>query len=64
METNLTDKNITLSVYLPTELADQLKRVALNADTSVSNVLRQLLQDNHNQTQLRRAAKTKQGIFQ
>ena len=59
----MSEKMKTVSFYLPEELATQLQRVAMNADTSVSNVLRQLLEDTHNQTQLRRAAKSKQGIF-
>ena len=57
------EKMTTVSFYLPEELATQLKRVALNAETSTSNVLRQLLEDTHNQAALRRAAKAKQGIF-
>lgn len=62
----MTDKtNETMSFYLPKELTEQLRRVAFRADTSVSNVLKQLLEDPHNQAKLRRAAKqTHKGIFQ
>jgi predicted transcriptional regulator len=61
----MTDKTSeTISFYLPKELADQLRRVADRADTSVSNVLKQLLEDPHNQAKLRRAGKQKHGIFQ
>ena len=60
---NIKEKMETVSYYLPKELTEQIKRVAMNADTSASNVIRQLLEDNHNQAALRRAAKAKQGIF-
>lgn len=55
--------NESMSFYLPKELADQLRLVAFRADTSVSNVLKQLLEDPHNQAKLRRAGKQTHGIF-
>lgn len=53
----------SLHINLTSELADQLQRVAFKANTSVSDVVRQLLEDPHNQAKLKRAAKSKQGIF-
>lgn len=58
-------KKATLHVNLTEEQAEQLKLVAFRANTSVSDVVRQLLEDPHNQAKLRRAAKqTHKGIFQ
>lgn len=59
----MSDEKITLSFYLPKQQADQLKEVAFRASTSVSDVLRQLLDDPHNQAKLRAATRQQHGIF-